>query len=247
MARLRRYQRQYARQQRAAARRQGLDTSKPFPKGTRLMASNRMRRVKQRIGKEYARVVDARRDHLQKTSSAIVRSATVICIEDLCAKGMTRTMGRPRFRRAMQDAALGELRRQITYKAEWSGRALVAVAWNFPSSKMCSACGYKHALLRLNEKTWKCPTCNQDHQRDLNAAVNIEREGIRILASSQGCHSENTRRSREIYARGECACAATSNNGGRTAELDEPRTQLSRGQAAPPIRRVVSAALNGKG
>lgn len=218
--RLRRYQRHYVRQRDAAARRQGLDPSRPFPKGTRIAASNRMRRTRLRIGTLHARIADYRRDHQHQLTARAVASAEFICIEDLAVKAMTRSMGRHAFRRSVADAGLGEIRRQLTYKAAWRHRALVAVDRWYPSSKMCSHCGAINHALTLRDRRWTCAACGAEHDRDLNAAVNIEREGLRLLAEGSGAQApENTRRSRGINARGDHACAA-----GGSLSAGQPRS-----------------------
>ena len=71
--------------------------------------------------------------------------------------------------------------RQLAYKARWYGRTVVAVDRFFPSSKQCSACAAKHEGLRLDERRWRCASCGTRHDRDVNAARNIEAEGLRIL------------------------------------------------------------------
>ena len=205
--RLRRYQRRYARQRDAAARRQGLDPARPLPKGTHLAVSNRMRRTKAAIGRLHATIADCRRDHQHRLTAQIVGTAAVVCIEDLAVKAMTRGMGRRAFRRSAGDAGLGEIRRQLMYKAAWRGRVVSVVARLYPSSKTCGACGHVHAGLQLKERRWTCPVCGAEHHRDVNAAKNIEREGLRLLAAPTGPDGR-TRRSRGTNARGEHACAA---------------------------------------
>jgi putative transposase len=184
LARLRRYQRHYVRQRDAAARRQGLNPAAPFPKGTRIEVSNRMRRTQRRVADLHARIGAVRREALHRATTDLVRSAQVIAIEDLAVKAMARGMGRKGFRRSVANAAPGELRRQIAYKAQWSGRTLSVVDRWYPSSKTCSACGAVNKALTLNQRYWTCPACGAEHDRDDNAAVNIEREGLRLLAES---------------------------------------------------------------
>ena len=184
LARLRRYQRHYVRQRDAAARRQGLNPAQPFPKGTRIEVSNRMRCTQRRVADLHARIGAVRREALHHATTGLVRSAQVIAIEDLAVKAMARGMGRRGFRRSVANAAPGELRRQIAYKAQWSGRTLSVVDRWYPSSKTCSACGAVNKALTLNQRNWTCPSCGAEHDRDDNAAVNIEREGLRLLAES---------------------------------------------------------------
>ena len=184
LARLRRYQRHYGRQRDAAARRQGLDPSRPFPKGTRMAVSNRMRGTRCRMAKRHARIGAVRREALHRATTDLVRGAQVIALEDLAVKAMARGMGRRGFRRSVANAAPGELRRQVTYKARWAGRTLSVVERWYPSSKTCSPCGAVNKALTLSQRRWTCPSCGTEHDRDLNAAINIEREGLRLIASS---------------------------------------------------------------
>ena len=227
LARLRRYQRHYVRQRDAAARRQGLNPAAPFPKGTRIEASNRMRRTQRRVADLHARIGAVRREALHRATTDLVRSAKVIAIEDLAVKAMARGMGRKGFRRSVANAAPGELRRQIDYKARWSGRTLSVVDRWYPSSKTCSECGAVNKALTLNQRRWTCPACGAEHDRDFNAAVNIEREGLRLLAVS------NTPMSGEINARGDLGAVA----GARIIALPQHRRsknrELDAGRCAP--------------
>jgi len=185
-ARLRRYQRHFSRQQDAAIRRHGLDPKKPLPKGTHLTPSNRMRQTQYRLGRIHARIAALRRQLLHQLTTDLVRSAQVIAIEDLALRAMGRGMGRGRggkgFRRNLGNVAFGELRRQITYKAQWAQRQLVVVDRWFPSSKTCSACGAINRTLTLQQRSWECPACHAVHDRDRNAALNLECEGLRLAA-----------------------------------------------------------------
>ena len=240
LATLRRYQRHYVRQRDAAARRQGLNPRRPFPKGSRIEASNRMRVTRQRIGRLHARIADRRRDHQHQLTARLVAGAQVICIEDLAVKAMGRSMGRRAFRRSVGDVGLGEVRRQLGYKAAWRGRVVSVVDRFYPSSKTCSACGHVHAGLQLRERRWTCPACGAAHDRDRNAAINIEREGLRVLAEGSGGDAGGTRRSRGTNARGEHACAAA-----RTPVAGQPNSsnrEPDRRAAPPPI---LSASQDG--
>jgi putative transposase len=250
--RLRRYQRSYCRQRDAAMVRQGLDPAKRIPKGTRIVASNRMRLRKAQIGALHARIGDLRRNHQHQLTSAAVAGAAVIAIEDLAVKAMARGMGRKSFRRSVSDAGLGEIRRQLAYKATWRGRVLVAVDRFYPSSKTCSACGHVHSGLTLADRHWTCTGCGAEHDRDINAAMNIRREGLRLLAEGTGPEGRplgtsvgRTRRSRGTDARGEGACVAggtvpvgqpTSLNRELAYRAAKPRT--TRQHRDGPVRRV---------
>jgi putative transposase len=92
-------------------------------------------------------------------------------VETLNVHGMAQNR---HLAKSIMDAAFGEFRRQLEYKATWRGVALVEADTFFPSSKTCSACGAKTKRLPLAVRTWVCPDCGTSHDRDLNAAVNLE-------------------------------------------------------------------------
>ena len=132
--------------------------------------SRRRQRATQRVAKLHARVADARRDALHQITTRLVRRYDAIALEDLHVKGMVRNH---RLARTLSDAGLGELRRQIQYKAEWYGRTIVTADRWYPSSKLCSACGHRLDQLPLSIRSWTCPSCGAAHDRDLNAAMNL--------------------------------------------------------------------------
>ncbi len=111
------------------------------------------------------------------------RFREVICVEDLNVSGMLRNR---HLSRALADGALAELQRQLEYKALWHGRTFVRVGRWFPSTKRCSACGFVVEKLPLSTRRWTCPECGIEHDRDVNAAINIRQEGLRILELPRG-------------------------------------------------------------
>jgi putative transposase len=111
----------------------------------------------------------------------------VVAIEDLNVAGMTNRQRR--LGRALADAGLGELRRQLTYKTSDRGRQLVAVGRFFPSSKTCSACGAVKAKLPLVDRIFTCDDCGLTLDRDVNAARSGAREATRILGQ-QDCGAQ---------------------------------------------------------
>lgn len=161
--------------------------------------SNRRKKTRHRIARCHARIADCRREHLHRVTTRIVHESQVICVETLDVKGMTQSArgsrARPakgvkrktRINRALLDASMGELLRQLEYKSEWYGRTLVKVDLDFPSSGLCSVCHEVNEDLTLDDTKWTCPSCGTHHDRDDNAATNIEAEGLRILK-----HPEDT-------------------------------------------------------
>ena len=86
--------------------------------------------------------------------------------------------------RSISDVALGELRRQIEYKADWRGSRVMIVSRWFPSSKTCNDCGYVMADMLLSVRWWQCPACGAEHDRDGNAAVNIRNEAVKMAGAA---------------------------------------------------------------
>ena len=82
--------------------------------------------------------------------------------------------------KAIQELGLHEMRRQLEYKSQWYGRELVFVDRFFPSSKTCSCCGCKNNNLKLSDREFICEECGLIIDRDENAAINIENEGLRL-------------------------------------------------------------------
>ncbi|MFG2679452.1 zinc ribbon domain-containing protein [Streptomyces sp. NPDC048392] len=81
---------------------------------------------------------------------------------------------------AIKDASWGELLRQLRYKCEWYGRTLVIADRSFPSTRRCSACHGKGLKLDASVREWTCVECGVPHDRDVNAAVNLRHEGMRL-------------------------------------------------------------------
>lgn len=173
-------QRELRRLQRQAARRVGPD------RRTSQRPSARWRKTQARIGRLHTAVANARRDGLHKLSTRLVRTHDTIVLEDLNVAGMTRNR---RLARHVAGVGMAELRRQVDYKAAWSGvHVHVADRW-YPSSKTCSACGVVKTKLRLSERTFTCDQCDLVLDRDLNAARNLAQLVSEVTAgtSSPSC------------------------------------------------------------
>ena len=117
-----------------------------------------------------------RRHLLHQVSSWLVRNCTTVVLEDLNVAGMMRNH---HLAKSISDAGMGELRRQVTYKAEWYGVNLVIASRFFASSKTCSGCGQVKETLMLSERTYNCEHCGLVIDRDLNAAINLAKLGAR--------------------------------------------------------------------
>jgi putative transposase len=140
-------------------------------------------KARAKVARAHRKVRDARRDFLHKITTGLVRDYDLIAIEDLNVSGMARNR---RLARAISDCGWGEFRRQLDYKCQRAGRRLVVIGRWYPSSKICSACGFLLAELSLSTRTWRCPSCRARHDRDLNAAKNILAAGLAAVRGNPG-------------------------------------------------------------
>jgi putative transposase len=142
----------------------------------RKKGSRRRERAKQFLGRLHARIKHLRQDYTHKLTAGLVERFALIGVEDLDVKGMLKTRY---LARHISDMGWYELRRQLEYKAELAGGRMVVVDREFPSSSMCSACGHQLGELALGVRQWRCPSCGAHHDRDINAARNINQEAAR--------------------------------------------------------------------
>lgn len=137
---------------------------------------------RKRVATIYEKISNHRNDFLQKLSSTLISENQVICIEDLKPANMIKNR---HLAREISDVAWGTFRRMLEYKSDWYGNKLVVIPRLYPSSQLCSHCGFKNPDVKnLAVRTWTCPQCNTVHDRDHNASVNILKYGLQMLAVS---------------------------------------------------------------
>jgi putative transposase len=140
-------------------------------------------KAKGKAARAHRKVRAARADFLHRTSTSLIRDHDVIVVEDLAVKNM---VSNRRLARAISDCGWGTFREMLEYKAARYGRRLIVIDRWFPSSKMCSACGYVLADLGLKVRVWPCPSCGSRHDRDINAAKNILAAGLAVAGVVPG-------------------------------------------------------------
>ncbi len=145
-----------------------------------LMQKGSKNREKQRIrvAKHHEKVANQRKDFLHKQSKQITNAYDCVCVEDLNMKAMSQAL---QFGKSISDNGWGMFVTFLKYKLEEQGKKLVKVDKFFASSQICSCCGYKNTETKnLSIRAWDCPKCGTHHDRDINAAINIRNEGMRI-------------------------------------------------------------------
>ena len=144
--------------------------------------SNRHEKQRLKVAKLHERVANIRRDYAHKLSMELVRKYDRIMVEHLSIQEMLQTSDKTRARGIM-DSGWREFVSMLDYKSAWYGREFVQVDTYYPSSQLCSACGYKNSMVKDTRiREWTCPNCGAFHDRDINAAVNIKKEGARLLS-----------------------------------------------------------------
>ena len=150
--------------------------------------SNNRNKQRIKIARLHKHIQNQRNDYLHKLSKSIIDENQVIVLEDLKVKDMEINN---KLARNITDASWSRLVSMLTYKANWYGRKIVKVPSNYPSSQLCSKCGYKNSITKsLNIRKWICPECGTIHDRDINASKNILSKGIEIL-TKDGTHPDS--------------------------------------------------------
>ena len=166
---LKNLERQLKRKQRLLARKQ---------KGSKNRAKARIK-----VARAYQRIRNIKRDAVHKFTAAIAKNHGIAVMEDLDVKSMQESADK-RTRKGVHNSCMSEVHRQLMYKCN----SYIKVDRYYPSSKTCSSCGYHKADLLLGERTFICPSCGLTIDRDLNAALNLLHEGIRIYTEGHsGC------------------------------------------------------------
>jgi putative transposase len=140
--------------------------------------SNNRHKTRKAVAKVHEKITRCREDFLHKLSRKIVDENQVIVLENLAVKNMVKNH---KLAKSIRDCGWGQFCTMLKYKAEFEGKIYLEVDRFFPSSKTCNNCLHQMNKLSLDIRVWQCPKCGTIHDRDINAAINIRDEGLRIL------------------------------------------------------------------
>ena len=163
-----------AREQKVLSRR-GLLAKK---KGVKLSESSNYQKQKLKVARLHEKIANQRKDFLHKLSTNLIKNHDVICIEDLASRNL---MKNHHLARAIGDVSWYEFVRQLHYKADWYGKKIVTISRWFPSSQLCFSCGVNSGKKALSIREWTCESCGTHHDRDINASLNILKEGLSLV------------------------------------------------------------------
>ncbi len=141
--------------------------------------TGKRRKAKLAVARVHSKISRVRSDFLHKLSRKTVNENQVIVVENLAVKNMVKNHN---LAKSISDAGWGMFCTMLKYKAEFEGKIYLEIGRFFPSSHLCNKTLLPVPKMDLSVRSFKCPHCNEHHDRDVNAAINIKNEGLRILA-----------------------------------------------------------------
>ena len=169
----------------------------------KVKGSKNRAKAKIKLARLHMRISNIRLDAMHQFTTGLVRRFGIICIEDLDVRRMVKNR---HLARSIYDMGFHEFRRQLEYKAKRNGCVLLKADRFFPSSKLCSNCKHVIETLPLSARQWKCPQCHVIHDRDLNAAKNLE--DYAVSSTVKACGGSSSGPNEPI--RTNCSCEARS-------------------------------------
>ena len=146
----------------------------------KVKGSNNRNKQRIRLARAFERLTDQKEAYIHYVVNCLLSDYDLVCMEDLNVNGMLKNH---KLAKAIQEVGLYRFRQILTDKAALNGKQVVYVDRFYPSSKTCNKCGYIKRDLTLSDREWFCPICGEHHDRDVNAAMNILGEGIKIIGS----------------------------------------------------------------
>ena len=144
----------------------------------KLSESNNYQKQRIKVAKIHEKIVNMRRDFLHKLSTNLVKNHDIVCIEDLSSKNL---MKNHKLAKSIGDVSWSEFVRMLEYKSSWYEKQVSKISRWYPSSQICSDCGFSSGKKPLSIRKWTCTNCGSHHDRDINASINILNEGLRLL------------------------------------------------------------------